>query len=115
MVDFGKLQQRYQVLEAERDNLRLSFEELNNKKGKLEDKVTKLEVKRTTMEGKSKLYETQIVALEDQKNSLEVSLKTTMEQEADVEPLKKHDLTLRNKIHQMQLQMVEERFKVQHI
>ena len=38
-----------------------------------------------------------------------------MEKEADVEPLKKHALKLRNKIHQMQLQMVEERFKVQQI
>ena len=48
-------------------------------------------------------------------NSLEVSLKTAMEQEADVEPLKSHALMLRNKIHQMQLQMVEERFKVKQI
>ena len=38
-----------------------------------------------------------------------------MEQEADVEPLKKHSLTLKNKIHQMQLQMVEDRFKVKQI
>ena len=38
-----------------------------------------------------------------------------MGQEADVEHLKKHALMLRNKIHQMQLQMVEERFKVQQI
>ena len=38
-----------------------------------------------------------------------------MEQEANVEPLKKHALMLRNKIHQMQLQMTEESFKVQQI
>ena len=101
LVDFGKLQQGYQVLEAKRDNLRLSIEELNKEKGKLENKVTELEVQRTTAKGKSKLYETQIVALEDQKNSLEVSLKKFMEQEADVETLKKHALMLRNKIHQM--------------
>ena len=81
---FGKLQQGYHVLEAERDTLRLSVEDLNKEKGKLEDKVTELEVQRTTVEGKSNLYETQIVALEDQKNSLEVSLKTTMEKEANV-------------------------------
>ena len=66
-------------MEAERDNLRLSIEELNKEKGKLEDKVTELEVQRTTTEGKVKLYETQIVALEDQKNSPTVSLKTSME------------------------------------
>ena len=79
LADFGKLQQGYQILEVERDTLRLSVEELNKEKGKLEDKVIELEVQRTTTKGKAKLYETQIVALEDQKNSLEVSLKTTME------------------------------------
>ena len=52
LADFGKLQQGYQVLEAERDNPRLSIEELNKEKGKLEDKVTELEVQRTTSKGK---------------------------------------------------------------
>ena len=61
------------------------------------------------------MYESQMVALEEQNNSLAVSLKTAMEQKDDVEPLKKHALMLRNKIHQMQLQMVEEIFKVQQI
>ena len=51
----------------------------HKEKGKLEDKVTELEVQRTTVKGKAKLYETQIVALEDQKNSLEVSWKIDME------------------------------------
>ena len=40
LADFGKLQQGYQVLEAERDTSRISVEELNKEKGKLEDKVT---------------------------------------------------------------------------
>ena len=88
-------------MEVERDNLRLSVEELDKENGKLEDKVIEMEVQRTTAEGKAKLYETQIAALENQKNSLEFSLKTTIEQEANVEPLKKHALMLRNKIHQM--------------
>ena len=60
-----------------------------------------LEMQRTIGEGKAKIYETQIVALENQKTSLEVSLKTTMEQKTNIEPLKKHALTLRNKFHQM--------------
>ena len=102
-------------MEAERDTLRLSIKELNKEKGKLEDKVTELEVQRITAEGKCKLYETHIVALEEQNNSLEVSLKTSTEKESNVEPLKKHALMLMKKIHQMQLQMVEERLKVQQI
>ena len=64
------------------------------------------------MEGKAKLYETQVVALENHKNSLEVLMKTAREQKADIEPLKKHALKLRNKIHQMHIQMAEERLKV---
>ena len=55
---FGRLQQRHQVLEVERDNLKLSIEELNKEKGKLEDKVAELEMKKTTAEGKAKIYET---------------------------------------------------------
>ena len=38
-----------------------------------------------------------------------------MEQKSDVEPLKRHALTLQKKIHEMQLHMVEERFKFQQI
>ena len=41
--------------------------------------MIEMEVQRTTAEGKAKLYETQIVALEDQKKSVAVSLKTAME------------------------------------
>ena len=79
MTESGKLQQKYKSLEAERDELRLSTEEWNKEKGKLEGQVTELEVQKTTAEGKAKLYETQIVALDDQKNSLASSLKTSME------------------------------------
>ena len=44
LENFGKLQQGCQVLEAEIHTLRLSVEELNKEKGRLEYKVTKLEV-----------------------------------------------------------------------
>ena len=39
LADFGKLQQRHQVLEEKRDNMKLAIEELNQEKGQLEDKV----------------------------------------------------------------------------
>ena len=70
-------------------------------------------MQKTTAEGNSKLYETQVVALENQKSSLEVSLKEAMEYKIDIEPLKKHALALISKIHQMQFHMVEEMLKVQ--
>ena len=40
--------------------------------------------------------------MENQKNSLEVSLKIVMKLKIDIKPLKKHSLTLINKIHKMQ-------------
>ena len=57
LEEFEKLQQRYQMLEAERDNIRLLVEELNKGKRELEGKVIELEVQKTTLEGKAKLYE----------------------------------------------------------
>ena len=71
MEDFGRLQQRHQVFEAERDNLKFSIEELNKEKGKLEDKVEELEVQNTIAEEKTKLYETWVVALENKKHEKE--------------------------------------------
>ena len=72
-------------------------------------------MQKTTAEWKAKLYETRAIALENQKSSLEVSLKAYVEQKIDIEPLKKHALTLRSKIHQMQLQMEKEMLKVQQV
>ena len=77
--------------------------------------MTELKEQKTTTEGKARLYETQIAALEEQKSSLAASLKSYMEQKIDIEPLKKHALILRKKIHQIQLHITEEIFKVQQI
>ena len=49
--------------------------------------------------------------MEAQKASLEVLLKVANEQKTDIEPLTKHALMLRNKIYQMQLQIVDEMLK----
>ena len=49
--------------------------------------MVELELQKTTTEGKSKHYETQVAALEAQKASLEVLLKTVNEQKMDIEPL----------------------------
>ena len=72
-------------------------------------------MQKNTAEGKAMHYETKVVSLETQKDSLEVSLKADNEQKIDIEQLKKHALTLRSKIHQMQLQMAEEMLKVQQV
>ena len=50
--------------------------------------------------------------MEEQKTSLEALLKVENEQRTDIEPLTKHDLMLRNKIYQMQLQIAGEVLKV---
>ena len=55
--------------------MKSSNEELSKEKGSLENKVAELELQKTTTEGKAKHYETQVAALETEKDSLEVSLK----------------------------------------
>ena len=52
LSEFERFQQRHQILEAERDSLKLSIEELNKEKGSLENKVAELELQKTTAEGK---------------------------------------------------------------
>ena len=74
----------------------------------MENKVVELEMQKTTAEGKAKHYETQVAALEAQKDSLEVLLKVSNEQRVDIEPLTKHALMLKSKINQMQLQIEED-------
>ena len=46
---------------------------------------------------------------------MEASLKAANEHKTDIKPLKKHALTFRSKIHQMQLQIAEEMLKVQQL
>ena len=95
--------------------MKSSIEELSKEKGSLENKVAEPGMQKTIVGGKAKHYVTQVVALETHKASLEVSLKAAMEQKTDIEPLKKHVLALRSKIHQMQLQMAEEMLKFQQV
>ena len=42
LSEFERLQQRHQILEAERDSLKSSNEELSKEKGSLENKVVEL-------------------------------------------------------------------------
>ena len=60
-------------------------------------------------------YEAKVVGLEAQNISLEVLLKVENEQRTDITPLTKHDLFLRNKIYQMQVQITGEVFKVKQV
>ena len=60
-------------------------------------------MQKTAMEEKEKQYETQIAASEEQKKALTASLKSSMEQKVDIEPLKKYSLILIKKIHQIKL------------
>ena len=77
--------------------------------------MTELQEQKITTKGKAKLYETQIASLEEEKSSLPASLKSAMEQKVDIKPLNKNALMIRKNIHQIQLKIAEEIFKVQQI
>ena len=52
LSDFERLQLGHQILEEERDSLKLSKEDLNKEKGSLENKVAKLELQKATAKQK---------------------------------------------------------------
>ena len=83
-AELGKLQLEYQSMKAKKDKFLLLVGELNEENNRLEGKVIELEMYKSTAEEKEKLYQTQIAALEDQKNSLAASLKSAMEHKVDI-------------------------------
>ena len=94
------------------DTLKLSNMKLRKEKGELENKIAEIEAQKSTADQRAKQYEYQVARLEACKISLEVLLKEENEQRIDITPLTKHALFLRNKIYQMQVQIVGEVFKV---
>ena len=113
LVELQKLQLEHQMLKTEKDDLQVSYENLSTEKDRLQSEVAELETKKHTTEEREKQYQIQVVALEEQNNLLTTSLKSAMEQKTDIRPLKEHVLMLRKKIYQIQLQIEDERCKVQ--
>ena len=83
LVELQKLHLEHQSLTAEKDNLQLSFGKLNEEKNNFESKVTELGIEKDTTENE-KQYQMQVAALEEQKNSLTTSLKSAMDQKANI-------------------------------
>ena len=88
---------------------------LIKEKGELENKIVGLEAQNSVAKQRAEQYEAQLAGLESWNNALDVLLKTTNEQKADVAPLTKQTLFLRNNIYQIQVQIAEEVFKVKQI
>ena len=67
---------------------------LIKEKGELENKMAYSETQKSKAEHEARQYEAQVVALEPQKSSLEVLLKVSNEQRADIAPLTMNALML---------------------
>ena len=74
-----------------------------------------METRKSTANRRAEQYESQVAGLESQKSYLEVLLKVENEQRKNITPLTNHALFLRNKIYQMQVQIVGEVFKVKQV
>ena len=103
------------MLRNEKDDLQLSDGNLSAKMNKLESMVTELEMEKATTKEKEKQYQMQVAALEEQKYSLTASLKDVMEQKTNIQPLKEHVLIQIKRIHQIQIQIEDERCKILQI
>ena len=80
LAELRRLQQEYQVLKIEKDDLKTTYETLSAEKDQLQSKVVELEAQRATIEEKEKQYQVQLVGFERQIASLTTSLKDSSEQ-----------------------------------
>ena len=115
LSDYEKLQQEYQIVEEERDTLKLSNMNLSKEKGELENKIAEMETQKSTADQWVEQDEAKVAGLEYQKSSLEVLLKVENQKRIHITPLTKHALFLRNKIYQIQVQIMREVFKVKQV
>ena len=71
-----------------------------------------MEAQKATIEEREKQYQVQVVSFEGQIGSLIASLKDSNEQQTNIQPLKEHVLAQRRKMHQLQMSIEEERYKI---
>ena len=102
-------------MKTEKNDLKMSYENLSAEKVQLQNKVIELESENAVTEEKEKQYQMQVAVLEGQNASLTASLKDAMEQKTDVQPLKEHVLNQRRKIHHLQICVEEGRCKILEI
>ena len=88
---------------------------LSKEKGELKNKIVEIEAHKSIADQWAKQYENQAVGLEYQKSYLEVLLKAANEKRTNITPLPKNSLFLRNKIYQIQVQIVGEVFNVKQV
>ena len=110
-----RLQEAYQVLEAEREALVLSNTMIDGEKKDLEGKISGLETQRAAADKQVEELKARVEELEAQNNYLEVLFKETNERKIDITPLQEHALLLSRKIYQFQLKLVEEVYKIKQV
>ena len=93
------MQQDYQELKIERDELKIACQNLKTERDQLQSKVGELETQRATMEETEKQFHVQATEFTGQIASLAASLKEAKEQQTSIQPFKEHVLTQRSKMH----------------
>ena len=106
------MQQDYQELKIERDELKTTCENLKTERDKLQSKFGELETQRATMEETKEQVHVKAAAFKGQIASLAASLKEAKEQQTSIQPFKEHALTQRSKMHWLQVSIEEEKCKV---
>ena len=115
LFDLENLQQDYQILEEERDALKLSNTTLDGENKDLESKMENMGIQKSTVDKQVEENKVRITKVEAHNSSLEVLLKATNEQNIDIVPLREHALLLRGKIYQVQVKLAEEVFKIKQV
>ena len=110
--EFERLQKENQDLEGENDALELSVTIMEGEKKDLEDKVLQLEAQKSTENRQAGDLKAREEEIEVQNKSLETHLKMASERNPDITPFCNQSCSIRRNIHQVQLKLAEEIYKV---
>ena len=102
----------YQDLELEKDALEVSVTIMEVEKKDLEDKILKLEAHKYEANRQMGELRTHVEEMEVHNRSLETQLKTTNGRKPDITPFRDQACLIWRKIHQVQLSLTKDIYKV---
>ena len=113
LSEIERFQKAYQVLELEKDALEVSVTIMEGEKKDFEDKILELEAQKSAVNRQAGELRTRVdQELEAQNRELEIQLKIANERHLDITSFCDQACMIWRKIHQVQVGLAEETYKV---
>ena len=106
------LQREYQNLELEKDTLEVQVTIMEGEKKYFQDKILELESNKSMASKQARELRTRVKELEAQNREMEIQLKIANERNPDITSFCDQSFMIRKNIHQFQVSLVDEIYKV---